>query len=450
MIDRKKMCYDAGREEKRQKGIIMLKKILKDSLPTIASLTLSGMYSVIDGLFIGRATGDIGLAAINIAWPITAVITATGIGIGAGGSVLVSNYRGQGKQKESKEAGNHTVTLLVVVGMLVTMLFLVCYPSLLKILGAQGRVYEDAQRYSGIIVAGSVLQVLGTGLLPILRNMDMAIGAMISMITGLFTNIGMDYYLLFEKNLGIQGVAYGTVTAQGVVVCISFLLLCKRQRIKPYLEKKLFYHTVKTGITAFGMSLAPSVTLIFTNWQCLKYGGEQAVACYAVISYITFPVQYMLSGIGDGTQPLLSYYHGADKPTEVRQIQKTAYGLAAVIGVSATFATILLVPHIGRWFGLSGEALGYFGWGMNVSAVAFLLIGFVKFNTAYLNATMQTKKAIFLTYIESIVIAPVLLYLLPAFAGIKGVWFSFPLTAVCMLLIYRWMMLLEKRRKDKK
>ena len=60
----------------------MLKKILKDSLPTIVSLTLSGMYSVVDGLFIGKATGDIGLAAINIAWPITAVITAIGIGIG--------------------------------------------------------------------------------------------------------------------------------------------------------------------------------------------------------------------------------------------------------------------------------------------------------------------------------------------------------------------------------
>lgn len=444
------MCYYAGREEKQQKGIIMLKKILKDSLPTIVSLTLSGMYSVIDGLFIGKATGEVGLAAINIAWPITAVITATGIGIGAGGSVLVSNYRGQGKQKASEAAGNHTITMLVVAGILATILFLVWYPSFLKILGAQGRLYEDAQKYSGIIVMGSILQVLGTGLLPILRNMDMAIGAMISMVMGLFVNIGMDYYLLFEKHLGIQGAAYGTVIAQGAVVCISLSLLCKRQKLRPYLEKELLYHTIKTGITAFGMSIAPSVTLIFTNWQCLKYGGEQAVACYAVISYITFPVQYMLSGIGDGTQPLLSYYHGAGKPKEVKQIQKTAYGIAAVIGAVAALVTTLLSPYIGGWFGLSGKALGYFGYGMQISALAFLLLGFVKFNTAYLNATMQTQKAIFLTYIESVCIAPVLLYLLPVIAGIKGVWFSFPFTAVCMLLIYRWMLLLEKRRKDRK
>ena len=98
----------------------MLKKILKDSLPTIVSLTLSGMYSVVDGLFIGKATGDTGLAAINIAWPITAVITALGAGLGAGGSVLVAHFRGQGKQKESEQITNNTVTLLAVSGVVIT------------------------------------------------------------------------------------------------------------------------------------------------------------------------------------------------------------------------------------------------------------------------------------------------------------------------------------------
>lgn len=422
----------------------MLKKILKDSLPTIVSLTLSGMYSVVDGLFIGKATGDTGLAAINIAWPITAVITAIGIGIGAGGSVLISNYRGQGETEGSQRAGNNTVTLLTVAGATITVLLLLCYQEILKILGAQNGVYKEAEKYSEIIAKGSILQILGTGILPILRNMDMAVAAMVSMITGLFVNISVNYYLMFEQGLGIQGAAYGTVIAQGIVVCISMVLLCRKQKVRPYLEKQLCCNTLKTGITAFGMSIAPSVTLIFTNWQCLAYGGEEAVACYAVISYITFPVQYMLSGIGDGTQPLMSYYHGAGKLEEVKQIQKIAYMLAGIIGVIATLLTIVLTPCIGGWFGLSGGALEYFGTGMRISASAFLLLGFVKFNTAYLNATMQTKKAAFLTYIESFLIAPVLLYLFPVFAEIKGVWIAFPVTAVCMLFIYKLILAIEK------
>lgn len=423
----------------------MLKKILKDSLPTIVSLTLSGMYSVVDGLFLGKATGDIGLAAINIAWPITAVITAIGIGIGVGGSVLISHSRGQGEQEESQRAGNNTVTLLTVAGVAITILLLVCYQEILKILGAQNVVYEEAEKYSEIIVKGSILQILGTGMLPILRNMNMSVAAMVSMITGLIANISVNYYLMFEQGLGIQGAAYGTVIAQGIVVCISMILLWRKQKVKPYLERQLCSNIIKTGITAFGMSIAPSVTLIFTNWQCLVYGGEEAVACYAVISYITFPVQYMLSGIGDGTQPLMSYYYGAGKQEEVKQIRKIAYMLACIIGVTATVLTVGLSSYIGRWFGLSGGALGYFGTGMRISASAFLLLGFVKFNTAYLNATMQTKKAVFLTYVESFLIAPVLLYLFPVFAEINGVWIAFPVTAGCMLLIYKLILVIEKR-----
>lgn len=415
----------------------MLKKILRDSLPTMISLTLSGMYSVVDGIFIGRAAGDTGLAAINIAWPITAVITALGIGIGTGGSVLVSHYRGKQEQEESRRAKDNTLSLLIVTGIGITALLLLCYPGLLTILGAKGEVYRQALRYSEIIVMGSLLQVLGTGLLPVLRNMDMAVAAMISMMIGLFANIGINYYLMFEKNMGIRGAAYGTVAAQGLVAGISMVLLVRRQRIGFYLNQELSKHTVRTGITAFGMSIAPSVTLIFTNWQCLAYGGAQAVACYAVISYITFPVQYMLSGIGDGTQPLMSFYHGAGKEREVEQIKRIAYILAGIIGTIAAVTVIVLSPRIGGWFGLSSQAAVYFEAGMKVSALSFFLLGYVKFHTSYLNAVLQTRKAILLTYAESFLVTPVLLYLLPVFAGISGVWAALPVTSVCMLFLYQ-------------
>lgn len=415
----------------------MLKKIIKDSLPTIISMTLSGMYSVVDGIFIGKATGDIGLAAINIAWPITAVITALGIGIGAGGSVLISNYKGRSEADESIKAGNNTFTLLILMGIGITAILLMCYPKLLKVLGARDMVYLEALRYSEIIAKGSLLQVLGTGLMPILRNMDMAISAMVSMTCGLFVNIGVNYYLMFEKAMGIKGAAYGTVIAQGVVVCISMILLCRRFKIRLYLKKKLFIDTIRIGITPFGMSIAPSITLVFTNWQCLAYGGAEAVACYAVISYITFPVQYMLSGIGDGTQPLISFYHGAGKEKEVLQIKKIAYVFAGTMGTIAALLSILLTPWIGVGFGLSNEAISYFKSGMRISAMAFFLIGYVKFHISYLNAIFETKKAILLTYAESLLVIPVLMYLLPVFAGISGVWAALPVSAVCMLLFTR-------------
>ena len=89
---------------------VIQKNLIRDCLPTVFSLMLSGLYSVMDGLFVGRAAGDTGLAAVNLAWPLVAVITATGIGIGSGGSVLFSNLAGKDEKQESEKTYHLTFT----------------------------------------------------------------------------------------------------------------------------------------------------------------------------------------------------------------------------------------------------------------------------------------------------------------------------------------------------
>lgn len=101
---------------------VIQKNLIRDCLPTVFSLMLSGLYSVMDGLFVGRAAGDTGLAAVNLAWPLVAVITATGIGIGSGGSVLFSNLAGKDEKQESEKTYHLTVCLLVGVGILLSVI----------------------------------------------------------------------------------------------------------------------------------------------------------------------------------------------------------------------------------------------------------------------------------------------------------------------------------------
>ena len=425
---------DAGERNKKS----MFRRILKQALPTMIAFTMSGMYSVVDGLFVGKAAGDIGLAAINIAWPIPAVITALGVGIGTGGSVLYSNMMGKGDREGCRRMFNTTATLLVLAGILLSLFLFLVRDPLLQILGAEGEVLEEAQKYTGIIIAGGVLQVCGTGITPILRNMNLSFAAMISMVTGFAVNIGVNYYLMFPMGMGIRGAAWGTVTAQLVVLVISVAVLLKayKEKVRPALEGKLAAGICRSGVTAFGVSLAPTVALIFTNWQCLRYGGNAAVACYAVISYIVFPVQYLLTGIGDGVQPLLSYYNGAGKPAELAQVRKTARAGAGVLGVIAMAAVFICTPYLARWFGLSDEAVVFFETGMRISALAFLVTGFVKFNLSYLNAVLKTKLAVILTFAESLIVSPAYLFLLPVAVGMSGIWISLPATAVTMLVIY--------------
>lgn len=416
----------------------LLKRIAQDCIPTVFSLLMSGLYGVMDGLFVGRAVGDAGLAAINIAWPIAAVITAVGIGIGSGGSVLYSNSNGKGEQERGEVVYHQTITLLFAAAMVLLIVLGFTYPAILSALGAKGDVYQKAVEYIQIIIFGAVFQVMGTGFIPMLRNRNLAFQAMVSMAAGMGVNGVLNYLLLFVVKIGIRGAAVGTIAAQFVVLVISSYLIYGRQKVhlKVVWQHKMIGEILKIGISAFGLSLAPSIVLLFTNLQCLKYGGDAAVACYAVISYIVFPVQSMLMGIGDGTQPLMSFYSGAKKMEELRFVKKTAS--IAVVGMGAVFFVIVILvsKYIPDVFGMQMDSQAYFGTGMAVSAVSFLFTGLAKFHISYLNATLQVKKAMQLIYGETIVVAPFLIFLLPYVFKINGIWLSLPGTQLIMLLIF--------------
>ena len=85
------------------------------------------------------------------------------------------------------------------------------------------------------------------------------------------------------------------------------------------------------------------------------------MACYAAISYIAFPVQYFLTGIGEGVQPLISFIMVRKKETEVRAVKKKiAYTAEIILGITAAAVTICMIPYIGGWFGLSAESSSIF------------------------------------------------------------------------------------------
>lgn len=414
----------------------MLRKVLKSVLPTMISAMLVAMYSVIDGLFVGAATGDVGLAAINIAWPLTAIILGMGVGIGGGGSVLLSVFAGRGDEEEEQATFSTMINMLFIVAVACLFVFQT-FPEILVWFGATGEVYEAAYDYCKVIVSGAVIQVLGTGVMPILRNSGLPIQAMVAMIAGLVCNISANYYFLFIAKIGIMGAAIGTVISQTVVVIIGgyFLVTKTKYKYKLNLELSRCWAITKAGLTILGLYLAPSITLVFTNWQCIKYGGDLALASYAVIAYIIFPVQSVLGGIGDGAQPLISFYYGGEKLEQLKEVRTISMRLVGIMGVLLAVLSYRATDLIGIGFGLSEDATGMYTIGMKVAAVGFIIVGFVRYKLAYLNATQEVNKAMIYTFADSLLVSPILLMILPLVWGVNGVWLAYLGTAIVMNIV---------------
>ncbi len=426
-----KVCREGSEMQKS-----LLSEILKNCIPTMFSLTMVALYGVVDGLFVGNATGDTGLAAINISWPLIAVINAIGVTIGTAGSVLISFENGRGNIARSKEVQNITLTLIIAVSLTATLILLPVYTYILRFLGASGDVYTSANSYTLIVILGNIFQSLGSGIIPILRNKDKAVLAMVFMSIGTVVNIIVNYIFIFVLKMGVQGAALSTVFSQLLVAVMGAVVILRNDSFRFKLKVDELRRISKIGLATFGITVSPSIVLMFTNLQCIEYGGAAAVASYAVIAYIVFPVQSILTGVSNGVQPLISNCVGSGQHERLTKIKKIAF---AILLVFAGMLTIAVATHrsvLGSWFGLSPQADKIFEVGILIYALSFAIVGIFKYNVSNLYAVLQTKKAIFLTYCESLLVTPIFIFTLPLLFGVTGIWLSFPATAITQMIIY--------------
>lgn len=419
------------------------KEFWRNVLPAMIAFAFSGIYSIVDGMFIGRSVGDAGLAAINIAYPITALIQAAGTGLGMAGAIGRSISLGRSDQQEERYYLGNTITLLLSAGAVLTVLLLLLNTPLLRLFGAQGEVLSLARSYIRIIVLGTVFQVLGTGLVPIIRTYNGAVTAMMAMGAGFVTNVAVDWLLVTQLSFGTAGAAIATVAAQAVtsLLCLRFLAFVKKvlqTAVYRPLKRTVRWLAV-TALSPFGLTLSPNITIILLNRFSLQWGGDLAVTCYAVVSYAIYVGQLLLQGVGDGAQPMLGQYYGAGDQkslSQVRRLLLITSPATAMVCLGALFSARNWIPVI---FGTSPRAAQMFVQVLPWFLLSLIFLAFARCFTSYFYATEQARMAYILIYGEPVILL-LSLCLLPHFFTLDGVWMAVPLTQMTLALLGVYLM----------
>lgn len=198
--------------------------------PSILSFALSGVYAIVDGFFVGNSLGDVGLSAVNIAYPIVAFIQAVGTGIRMGGAIYFSIKNAERREAEARMYAAGANWLMIVFSVILTILILCCCNPLLRLLGASGEMLSLAEEYIVIVTFGTILQIFGTGLVPLIRNLGGSVYAMAAMIAGFVTNIILDYLFVWVWEQGVAGAAIATVIGQGVTMLIALAYLIQKKQ----------------------------------------------------------------------------------------------------------------------------------------------------------------------------------------------------------------------------
>ena len=404
----------------------MLKEYLKYIVPTMITFTLGGVYSIIDGVFVGHAVGDAGLAGINVAFPLVAFIMAVGTGVGMGGGVISSIARGAGNEAKARRA--------------------IC-----ELLGGQGETLAQAAAYTGVIAWGVPFQILVTGCTPLIRNQGKVAYAMAVQVFAGLMNVALDYVFVILLGMGTAGAAAATVVSQVSAFLLVLGFFLKRENriavadLRP--DRHIALHALRLGLAPFGLTLLPEATVVAINVNLSMYGGEQALAAYAVVSYTACVIQMLIQGVGDGSQPLISKHYGAGDADGVRRFRNTNYLITISLGVLGLAAMYLLRNQVPLLFGASDETAGLIAYALPVFSTAYVFYGFTHASTSYFYAVDDAKASSAIVYGEALLVVLIVFGAARLF-GLDGIWLS--VTAVQMVLSVAAGTLLHYRHRTRR
>lgn len=407
------------------------KEFFRCVIPSMLAFALSGVYAIADGFFVGNSLGDNALAAINIAYPLTAFLQAVGTGIGMGGAVRYAISEGTGNRRGSRQYFGMALVLLIACSAVFTALFLAGAPAALRLFGAFGEIEQLAGTYIRYIAYGAVFQILGTGLVPFIRNMGGAFAAMAAMIAGFAANILLDYLFVWRLPYGMAGAAVATVIGQAVTfgVCAAFLLVRRKAPLFRFdgSGRALLQGILKVGMSPFGLTFSPNITLILVNKSAVLFGGALAVTCYAPISYLSAVILLLLQGVSDGAQPLLSLYYGRGETKLVSRFRNLAYCFAGLTSLACMAVLLLTRRQAAALFGASAQVTGSVAEILPIFVSGYLFVAASRVTTAYLYATEKNLWAYVVIYGEVFFLLVLLLFL-PELAGITGTWLAVPIS----------------------
>ena len=424
------------------------KKFFAFVIPSVLAFALSGVYSIVDGFFIGRTLGDVGLASSALAYPACAFIQAVGTGIGLSGAIRFAIVKAQGKTEEQQTCFSATALLMLLASVLLTVLFFACATPIMRLLGARDETLALSVEYVRVIAIGAIFQLLATGFVPFIRNLGGATFSMVSMMLGFAANIVLDYLFVWVLSWGMAGAAWATVIGQAmtlIAAALFFLIKKCRLTLPPFAQMiPLWRDVLKLSISPFGLTFSQTITLLLMNRFLLIHGDEQAVAVFGCIDYIITIIYLLLQGVGDGCQQLISRYYGERNYADIKAARRTAYVTAAVLAGICMAAVFAARSKIGVLFGASeitnldvARYLPFF-------LATMLFLSVVRITTSYFYATEKAALSYLLVYAEP-VCTLLLLVVLPLAFKLAGVWAAVPAAQIITFVIA----LIAKHHVDK-
>jgi putative MATE family efflux protein len=414
--------------------------MLNLAIPAVVAQLINMLYNIVDRIYIGHIpdAGASALTGVGLFLPILMMINAFAMLAGSGGAPRAAISMGKGDREGAQKIMGNCFSVLMIFAVLLTVLFYVFAPQLLRLFGASDVTLPYALSYARIYIVGIVFVMIVMGLNPFITTQGFAKFSMLTTVMGAVCNIILDPILIFGFGMGVQGAAVATVISQAVsaVWVLGFLRGGRTMLRLTVADMKLIPEVIAPclalGISTFVMLSTESILNISFNSSLSRFGGDVAVGAMTIISSCSQLVTLPLQGICQGGQPIMSYNFGAGKKERVKQAFRCQF-LACAGYAGLMWLLLLTLPQIfAGIFSSDAVLVDYTVWAMRIYMAGIFSTGVQIGCQQTFMALGQAKISLLMACLRKLVLLIPLIFILPFFFQDKvfGVFVAEPVSDI--------------------
>ena len=428
------------------------KLLIKQAVPATIGILVMSLNMIVDTIFVGQWIGVLAIAAITVVLPIAFLISSIGMGIGLGGSSIISRALGADDTKKAFLTFGNQICLTVILAIIFVVLGNFFSVPILNLFGAKGAILPIASEYFNVIIYGVPFLAFAMMGNPVIRAEGKPKFAMYAMMVPSVINIVLDIIFIKYLDWGIWGAGLATSFAYascGLYILYFFLSSKSELKIIPK-NFKLDFTIVREIVELGGVSVvrqgAVSVLMIVLNYSLFTYGGEISISIFGIVNRIMMFAYSPVLGVSQGFLPVAGFNIGAKNNKRVKETIKKSIWFGSILGTIIFIVVLIFKEEIISVFTNDITLLRETP---NATLIAFLAAPIVTMQligSAYFQAAGKAMPALFLTLLKQGIFLIPLAYILPKYYGIDGVWWSFPIADVLSTIITVWVL---KREVDK-
>ena len=342
----------------------ILSQLIQFAVPMMIGLLFQQLYNTVDIIVVGRFVGKEALAAVGSTSSITNMLVGFSAGLATGSSVVISQCYGARDTKGLRQAVHTTVGVTFLLSAALTAVGLLLVDPLLHLMSTPADVWQEAQIYLRIYfggLTGLLFYNMGAG---ILRAVGDSTRPLYFLMFSALLNIVLDLLFVISFGMGVHGVGYATILAQGISAVLVLAVLTREhadygirwQEVR--LHREMLGRIISIGFPAGIQQAITAFSNVFGQ-SYVNYFGSACMAGWSSYNKLDAFLFIPAQSIGMAITTFVGQNYGARQMDRARSGLKKALTMSVSITVVLVTGMLLFANTLIRFFSADPEVMAY-------------------------------------------------------------------------------------------